>query len=112
MFKTTIKNIEFAFRPVRFTFDESLACLKKFKTFEDMLDHIVRSNNNVMCDVLDRRDVNFTYYGFDDRLSTDVYIVTTSRFLKENYLLAFGAPQAIGYFHLIYTKQTKFIGEG
>ena len=42
-------------------------------------------------------DLSVSYYGYDDRLKKDVYIIGVSRCGREDYIKKYGCPQCIKY---------------
>lgn len=42
-------------------------------------------------------DLSIRYYGYDDRIKKDVYIIGTSRMGKEDYIDKYGCPQFVSY---------------
>lgn len=60
------------YRPHRGGFAESMAERKSFESFKEALLYI-HEENSVMESI---EDISIKYYGYDDRLGTDTYVVT------------------------------------
>ena len=45
----------------------------------------------------DIHDLFIQYYGYDNRLNKDVYIIVTSQMGEEDYVQKYGCPQFVSY---------------
>ena len=64
-----------------------------FETIKQACATLVRQRDNAF----DIEDLYIRYYGYDERIEKDVYIIATSRHGKENYIKKYGCPQFISY---------------
>lgn len=77
----------FIYRPNRYWLDEAMAEKKEFSSIEEMVNYLVTDHPNAF----DVEDVYVSYYGYDDRISWETYIVLTNRYRDNN------AVHPIGY---------------
>ena len=86
--EAAIKNT-FIYRPQRSTLDEAMAEKREFASLKQMLEYVVEEHENAF----DLDNVFISYYGYDERISWDTYIVCVTRYGDEEY----DHPQAIGF---------------
>lgn len=80
------------YRPQRGSLYDALAEKKSFDTMEEFLLWLCKDKEK-----FDLQDVYISYYGYDDRIDWETYIVTVGRYFNENYLEKYHTPQAIGF---------------
>lgn len=66
---------------------------KTFETIKQVCTTLVKQRDNAF----DVEDLYIRYYGYDNRIEKDVYIIATCRHGKENYIKKYGCPQFISY---------------
>ena len=66
---------------------------KTFSSIKDVFEHIVREYGGFVS----MEELSVRYYGYDDRLEKDVYLIGTSRCGSENYIKKYGCPQFIRF---------------
>ena len=81
------------YRPQRGSLDEAMAELKEFSSVKEMLEYLVKEHEKAF----DISDIYISYYGYDERIEWETYIVTVGRYYTEDYLKEYHSPQAIGF---------------
>lgn len=66
------------------------------ETFESIKDACVALIEQRM-NAFSIEDLYIQYYGYDERIEKDVYLIATSRYGEENYIKKHGCPQFISY---------------
>ncbi len=66
---------------------------KTFGSIKEIYEELV--NNYLNAFSID--DLYLRYYGYDDRIEKDVYVITTSRLGKDDYIKKYGCPQFVCY---------------
>lgn len=89
--------MKFLYRPHRGALADAMEELKEFDTYEEMLDYIQKEHKIDGNFAFDKEEIYISYYGYDDRIDWETYIVTVGRYLNENYLEKYHTPQAIGF---------------
>ena len=77
------------YRPNRHLLDEAMAEKKEFSSIKEMLKYLVKEHKKAF----DIWDKSITYYGYDERISWETFIVTVAKYRDE----IFEHPQAIGF---------------
>ena len=90
------------YRPQRGLLVEAMAEKKEFSSIKEMLNYLVKEHKKAF----DIWDISITYYGYDERISWETFIVTVAKYRDE----IFEHPQAIG-FCTIAAEPPKMKGE-
>ena len=86
------------YRPHRGQLSEAMAELKEFKSVKAMLDYVVKKWNEIWGkDIFDINDLFIKYYGYDERIDWETYVVCVGKMQNENFLEKGLHPQAIGF---------------
>lgn len=82
------------YRPHRGGLAEAMAEKKEFTTLKEMFEYIVKQQEKAF-DVAPFiiKDLSIRYYGYDNRIDWDTFIICTDRMFKEKY----DYPQGIGF---------------
>ena len=64
-----------------------------FNSIKDVFDKLVDEYSGL----ISIEELNVGYYGYDNRLKKDVYIIGISRCGREDYIKKYGCPQFIKY---------------
>lgn len=64
-----------------------------FDTIKEACMAVVKQYNNMFA----LEDLYVRYYGYDERINKDVYLITTNRYGEENYIKKYGHPQFVSY---------------
>lgn len=81
------------YRPQRGGLAEAMAEKKEFTSVSEMLKYLVEQHRNAFS----IEDIYISYYGYDERIAWETYIITVGRYGNEDYLTTYGCPQAIGF---------------
>lgn len=81
------------YRPNRRYLDEAMKEEVTFDKMEELLEFLVIDGYHQFS----KEDVYFSYYGYDDRIDWETYIVCTGKLGDENYMEKYHCPQCIGY---------------
>ena len=81
------------YRPQRGGLDESMEAMKRFESAEEMIRYLVFTHLHAF----EESDVYIRYYGYDERVDWETYIVCIGRHRFDDYMKKYGFPQAIGY---------------
>lgn len=71
------------------TIDEAMEEVEEFSSIKEMCEYLVQDRKNAF----DVSDIVISYYGYDDRIDWETFIVTVTRYYNEK----FTHPQVIGY---------------
>jgi hypothetical protein len=91
------------YRPQRGGLAEAMKEVKKFSSVKEMTEYLVEYHGNAF----DASDVYISYYGYDERIGWETYIVTVSRYYDEDYLEKYHCPQAIGFCTFVERRISK-----
>ena len=81
------------YRPHRYTLDEAMAEVQEFKSIKEMCEYLVRQYESAF----NVSNVYISYYGYDDRIDWETYVVTVGGYGYENYMEKYHSPQGIGF---------------
>lgn len=73
--------------------DELANPKETFATIREACMAVVERNH----DMFDIEDLFIKYYGYDERIEKDVYMITTSCYGDEDYIKEYGYPQFVSY---------------
>ena len=95
LINTTRKEIgmKVLYRPQRGSLDDAMAEVKEFSSVKEMLEYLVKDHNRAFR----INEIQISYYGRDDRIDWETYLVAVERYFEEDYLLEYHCPQAIGF---------------
>ena len=85
--------MKITYRPHKGGLQESMGFAKEFNSVKAMLQYIVKDNN----DAFDIEELHIQYYGHDNRIGWDTFIITTERYFDRDYMKEYNCPQAIGF---------------
>ena len=86
------------FRPQRGSLNTAMSELKEFDSVKTMLDYIVSNSEEMYGKAAFRiNDLYIQYYGYDERIDWETYIVCTGRMFNNNYMERHNHPVAIGF---------------
>lgn len=81
------------YRPAGGGLAEAMGRTKEFNSIKEMFEFLVEEHNHAF----EVSDLYVSYYGYDNRIDWDTYIVTTAKYGNENYIKKGWVPQAAGY---------------
>lgn len=89
------------YRPQKGTLDEAMAEVQEFKSIKEMCKDLVRQHRSAFV----VSDVYISYYGYDDRIDWDTYVVAVGRYSDENYMEKYHRPQGIGFCTMKFNRE-------
>jgi hypothetical protein len=81
------------YRPLCGGLAEAMGKVKQFNSIKEMFEFLVEEHNHAF----EISNLYISYYGYDNRIDWDTYIITTSRYASEDYIKKGYPPQAAGY---------------
>lgn len=81
----------------KFLDDAELGKANSAKLFDNVNHCLDFMANMKHPDYLDKTDLSVKYYGHDDRINRDVFIMLTDRFGHDDYIDMYGTPQFISF---------------
>ena len=85
------------YRPHCETLTDAMKLVKEFNTVEDMLNWICEDSEICGKEMIAVEDINLSYYGYDERIDWQTFVVTVNKWGSENYLEKHHCPQGIGF---------------
>lgn len=69
-----------------------------FDSIKEMLFEVSRRYQDAWGVLFDIEDLSIRYYGYDERIEKDVYMICTNRHGDKNFIEMYGCPQFVSYF--------------
>lgn len=86
-----INTKKIIYRPIKGSLDKAMEEIIYFSTIKEMLGYLANYYR------IEMEDIFISYYGYDDRIRWDTFILTSRILYGEDVLEKYGYPQAIGY---------------
>ncbi len=65
----------------------------RFRTLNEVFDYIADNSKGMK-----KEDLSIKHWCYDDRIEKDVFMVSTNKFGKDNYIKKYGCTQFAGYY--------------